>query len=170
MGDARMGQGERIEQGAEEMTFTESGSENSSTPVENVTNMHSDLSRREYAQSTINTGPDSTVEMQLQQLEQFYALEGRTEVRQFLRKYPCIILLLLTTYAKIEKHFPCSPVYLTTSIDYETTLTDDNEELVGFISTDLPPKEAVKRLRQFYKDWWLEASKSVMEKVSLGLG
>lgn len=152
------------------MTFTESGSENSPIPVENVANMHSDLSRREHSQDIYNTEPGSSVEMQLQQVEQFYAFEGRTEVRQFLRRYPSIIPLLLDTYAKIEKHFPRSLVYLTTSIDYETTLTDDNEELVGFISTDLPPKEAVKILRQFYEDWWLEASKNLMEKVSLGLG
>ena len=152
------------------MTFTESSSENSPTPVENASNMRSELSMREHSQNTYNTEPDHAVEMQLLQLEKLYALEGRIEVRRFLRRYPSIISLLLDTYAKIEKHFPCSPVYLTTSIDYETTLTDDNEELVGFISTDLPPKEAVKTLRQFYEDWWLEASKNVMEKVSLGLG
>jgi hypothetical protein len=110
----------------------------------------------------------SPFEEELVWLEQKYAVRDKTEIRQFLRRHPLLVQLLLDTYKEIKAYFPGSSIFLDMSIDLEEA--DDKENLIGSIATDLPPDEAIETLENFYDNWWWQASKKADGKVAFGLG
>lgn len=115
-------------------------------------------------------------EMQLQWLKEYYVIREETAVQHILRQYPFLVQLLREAYGNIETHFPDAPVFLDATVDPEgvdsypkTIDAETTEELVIFIATRLPSREAVEALERFYDDWWLNASKAAQGKLSIGL-
>ncbi len=103
----------------------------------------------------------------LEVLQQWYVFRGeRTEILQFLERYPFLVPLLVEAYYCIEKFFPQSLVFLTVVTDPEEFGAD---QLVAFISTDLDPDEAVNALSAFDKKWWLNSLKQAQGKLCITL-
>lgn len=116
---------------------------------------------------------DALFEEQLQALKQYYVLSEEAEVQKLLRSYPFLAPFLLDAASQIQAHFPDAQVFLHTTHDVEAGehqpgATED-EELVAYISTRLPPREAIETLKQFYRTWWSQASKAMRGKISIGL-
>jgi hypothetical protein len=111
----------------------------------------------------------------LRLLEQRYTLRERDEIVQLVEKYPLLSLLLLEIHKHIVPYFPDAQFFLKAIIDPEADndleATDDRENLVISVVTHLRPREALERLKQFYKDWWLTtlAQNSTKEKISFNL-
>ena len=112
---------------------------------------------------------------QLRLLEQRYTLRERDEVLQLLEKYPYLSLLLLEIHRQIVPYFPIAQIFLKALTDPEETdefeSSNENENLVISIVTHMQPREALDRLKQFYKDWWLKTPNraEVKEKISFNL-
>jgi hypothetical protein len=112
---------------------------------------------------------------QLRLLEQRYTLRERDEVLQLLEKYPHLSLLLLEIHRQIVPYFPIAQIFLQAITDPEANdefeTSDENENLVISVVTHMQPREAVDRLKQFYKDWWLKTPNmaKIKEKISFNL-
>lgn len=112
---------------------------------------------------------------QLRLLEQRYTLRERNEVLQLLEKYPHLSLLLLEIHRQIVPYFPIAQIFLKAITDPEATddfeASDETENLVISIVTHMQPREALDRLKQFYKDWWLKTPNmaKIKEKISFNL-
>lgn len=109
-------------------------------------------------------------------LEQRFTLRERDEVLALFQKYPLLSLYLLEIYSRIEPYFPNAQFFLEAirepeamSDDLERSSSDEN--LVISVVTHIRPREAVERLKQFYKNWWLSAPNraDIKEKVSFNL-
>jgi len=104
----------------------------------------------------IGTSIVRTLEFEIRSLEQLYTLRRHAEVLRFLERRPFLIPLLLEAYSNIANYFgPYPQVFLEVVTDPEAP---DDQELVAFIRTNLPPDEVLDRLERFDEDWWLEAS------------
>ena len=88
----------------------------------------------------------------IEALKQLYTFRGYTEVLQFLEQYPFLVPVLLEAPDKIRHYFPDCQLFLEVSIDPEII---DYVLLVLSILMNLDPDEAVNRLHQLDKDWWL---------------
>lgn len=112
---------------------------------------------------------------QLQLLEQRYTLRERDEILQLLEKYPLLSSLLLEIHRRIMPYFPGAQFFLKALIDPEASddleASNDNENLVISVVTHMQPREALDRLKQFYKDWWLKSPDraKIKEKISFNL-
>jgi hypothetical protein len=80
-------------------------------------------------------------------------LETTSPVPAFLEKYPSLISLLPEIRRKLRDYFPDSPVSLDVAADPDEA---DREQLVVAVATHLTPSDAVGRLGQFDRDWWLD--------------
>ena len=98
--------------------------------------------------------------------ERFYTLRDREAVREFVAKHPFLGSLLSEAYGRIQDHFSGSEVFLQHVVDPEI---EDYEELVAFIGTNLPPTEALDRLKRFNHEWWLDAMDRAQDKLSVSL-
>jgi hypothetical protein len=78
--------------------------------------------------------------------------EPPTQVHAFLAEHPFLIPLLPEIRGKLRDYFPGSPVSLTIVRDPDET---DRLQLVVAVATDLPPADAINRLGEFDRDWWL---------------
>ena len=110
---------------------------------------------------------------QLRLLEQKYTLRERDEILQLLEKYPLLSSFLLEIHRQIVPYFPGAQFFLKAVIETDEDLeaTDDSENLVISVVTHIRPREALERLKQFYKDWWLKtpARSKIKEKISFNL-
>ena len=108
-------------------------------------------------------------------LEQRYTLREPDGILQLLEKYPSLSLLVVEIHRQIVPYFPKAQFFLKAFIDPETNddleASDDSENLVITVVTHIRPREALKRLKQFYKDWWLKtpAETKLKEKISFNL-
>lgn len=93
-------------------------------------------------------------EAQLQWLELTYTLREPKEVLSFLEKNKVLMPLLIEARFKIRNHFPNSRVFLEVDANPEDI---NDRQLVAFIATNLSPHEALRELKQFDEDWWLDA-------------
>src|SRR5205085_1660501 len=73
-------------------------------------------------------------------------------VEALLDEHPFLIDLLPEIRGKLRDYFADSPVSLTVARDPDET---DGEQLVVAVTTDLPPGDAINRLSEFDRDWWL---------------
>jgi hypothetical protein len=111
----------------------------------------------------------------LRLLEQLYTLRKRDEIVLLLEKYPPLSSLLLETHRHIVPYFPGTRFFLETVIDPEADdelqVTDDSVSIVISVETHLGPREALDRLKQFYKDWWLNTPNQakIKNKISFNL-
>lgn len=111
-----------------------------------------------------------------QQLTHLYTFRERTEVLQFFKNHPQLILLVIGTHRKLKLYFPDAQLSLQfvadTDADYERKeMLYNNGDLVISIVTHLPPLEAVEKLKQFYENWWFHIADEVKnaEKISFHL-
>jgi hypothetical protein len=96
-----------------------------------------------------------TLDFETRSLERLYTFRRRAEVSQFLEKHPFLVPLLLEAYSEFGNYFgPYPQVFLEVVTDPEAA---DDRQLFAFISTRLSPDEALDRLEQFDKSWWLSA-------------
>jgi len=108
-------------------------------------------------------------------LEQRYAFRERDEVVQLLEKYPLLDLLLIEIHRQIVPYFPGAQFFLQAITDPEAAddleASGDSENLVISIVTHMRPREALDRLKQFYRDWWLKTPDraKIKEKISFNL-
>ncbi|QSJ14233.1 hypothetical protein JYQ62_20090 [Nostoc sp. UHCC 0702] len=91
-------------------------------------------------------------------LEQLYIFRGRTEILQFLDKYPFLIPVLLEAPEKIHHYFPDSQLFLEVVPDAEII---DWIHLILSILITLDPHEAVAKLHQLDEDWSIGLSHQV---------
>ncbi len=111
----------------------------------------------------------------LRLLEQLYTLRDRDDIVQLLEKYPPLSLLLLEINRHIVPYFPGTQSFLEAVIDSEADedlqAADDGVSIVISVVTRMQPREALERLKQFYKDWWLKSPNraKVKEKISFNL-
>jgi hypothetical protein len=126
------------------------------------------LDALQQAQGRLLITVTSPFEEELESLEQKYTVRDKTAIRQFLRKHPPLLQLLLDTYKEIKAYFPSSEIFLDMSIDPE--VAGDNENLIGSIATTLPPDEAIEAFEKFYDNWWWQAAKKADGKIAFGLG
>ena len=88
----------------------------------------------------------------IEALEQLYTFRGRTEILEFLTQHPFLVPVLLEAPEKIHQYFPDSQLFLEVIPDPEII---DYVLLVLSILINLDPNDAVDRLHQLDKDWWL---------------
>ncbi|MCC5608473.1 hypothetical protein LC612_17195 [Nostoc sp. CHAB 5834] len=88
----------------------------------------------------------------IETLEQLYTFRERTEVLEFLDKYPFLIPVLLQAPKKIRHYFPDSQLFLEVVPDPEII---DYVLLVLSILMKLDPDDAIARQKQMDLDWWL---------------
>jgi len=104
-------------------------------------------------------------EFEIQLLEQVYTFRGHGEVSRFLERYPFLVPLLLEAYSKFWNYFGPHPrVFLEVVTDPEAP---DDRELFALVCTSLTPDEALDRLDQFDRDWWLDASYTAQGKLCI---
>lgn len=94
-------------------------------------------------------------------LEHSYTFRGRTEVLQFLGKYPDLVPVLLEAPGKIRQYFPASQLFLELERDPEVI---DYLRLVLAILMKLNPDDAVDRLNQLDQNWELHTSNQLRSK------
>lgn len=111
--------------------------------------------------------PEVDESQKLAQLRNLYSLRDESTVETFLQEHTYLIGLLLEAYWYIEAYFGSFPrVFLEVVIDPEAT---DDCQLVAYISTTLPPDEALDKLQQLDEDWWLDAMDSSKGKLCIDL-
>ncbi len=89
-------------------------------------------------------------------LERRYGLRDRDAVAAFLQAHQKIVPVLLEASDHLRAHFPQSDIYLRVEIDYNESGTE--RHLVVSIATDLESVQAVGKLHDFYRGWWLANS------------
>jgi hypothetical protein len=97
----------------------------------------------------------------LKTLEQFYTLRQKSEILQFLEKYPFLIPPLLEAPDKIHQHFPNAKLFLQVVDDPEII---DYVHLVLSILTNIDPDDAALKLNQVDKEWELNLSHEVQKR------
>jgi hypothetical protein len=105
-------------------------------------------------------------EAQLQLLELIYSFRKPREVKRFLETYKFLAPLLIEAYFEIGKHFPNPRIFLEIDIDPEET---NDQQLVAFVATNYSPNEAIRKLKQFDEDWWLDALDRAQKRLCINV-
>lgn len=105
-------------------------------------------------------------EAQLQLLELIYSFRKPGEVKRFLETYKFLAPLLIEAYFEIGKHFPNPRIFLEIDIDPEET---NDQQLVAFVATNYSPNEAIRKLKQFDEDWWLDALDRAQKRLCINV-
>ena len=95
-----------------------------------------------------------------------FAVLREGEIRAFIKKHPHLYFFLDSAPVHIEEYFPDSELRLELYRDPEGQMSD---EVAIYISTDLAPDEALDRLSELDRTWWLEAAQFSGEHASLNL-
>lgn len=98
----------------------------------------------------------------IEALEHLYTFRGRTEILQFLDKYPFLVPVLLEAPEKIRNCFPESKLFLEVVPDAEVV---DWVLLVLSILMKLEPDDAVDKLNQMDMEWWIHTPYEVRKNV-----
>ncbi len=108
--------------------------------------------------------------LESKKIEQLYTLKDREpgEVLQFIKKHSFLIPLLLEAPQNIHQLFPNAPLILAIYIDPESSSQDD-DELVLRIKTDMDPEESIDVLEELDDAWWLKASSISQGKMFINL-
>jgi hypothetical protein len=101
----------------------------------------------------------------LRAVEERYVFRGdRSEIMQFLERYPFLVSLLTEAYSNIVKYFPNPSIFLSVATDPEEFGAD---QLVASIATNMGPDEATDALSTFDKQWWLNALNWAQDKLCI---
>jgi hypothetical protein len=101
--------------------------------------------------------PQADIEL----LEQLYTFRGRTEILQFLDRYPFLVRVLLEAPEKIRQYFPDSRLFLEVVPDLDSP---EWVHLILSILMKLDPDDAVDRLNQLDWNWGIQNSYEVRSK------
>lgn len=102
----------------------------------------------------------------IESVEKLYTFQGKTEVLQFLEKYPFLVPLVLEAHQHIRHHFPDSALYLQHITDPEY----DHPQLAVYIDRpkELNAEEAIDALERIDDEWWLDAETRSQDKMFIG--
>lgn len=89
-------------------------------------------------------------------VERRYGLRDRDAVAAYLQTHQKIVPVLLEAYGHLRARFPRSEISLRVETDYNESGIE--RHLVVSIATDLEPTQAVGKLHDFYRAWWLTNS------------
>lgn len=93
----------------------------------------------------------------LEYMEHVYVIRNYMEVSSFLLEHPYVISILAEAYRVIQRFFGLgTTVALEVMADPET---EDYRRLVASIKTSLRPREAIAKLEEFDRAWWLSAAR-----------
>jgi hypothetical protein len=107
----------------------------------------------------------SEQEQLINQLSELYSYRNPIMVKQFLRRNPFLIGLLLKGYAEIQQYFGRdTQVILEVFTDPEA---ESDQELFALVQTTLSPEEALDNLDNLYQGWWLEALPTAQCKMTI---
>ncbi len=105
-------------------------------------------------------------EAQVQFVQSFYIFREPGAVLRFLERNKFLPPLLVDAYREIRKYFPDSQIFLEVDTDPENR---NDQQLVVFIATNLSPKAALQKLKQFDEDWWLDALDRAQRKLCINV-
>lgn len=107
-------------------------------------------------------------EVGLRQIEDIYSRRQEPAyVRRFLRLYPQLIDVLLEAPSPIDRHFgPDAPLLLEVVRDPEI---EDADKAFIYILTSFPPDEALSRLDELDRQWWLDQLHRVCGRLNINL-
>jgi hypothetical protein len=100
----------------------------------------------------------------IQILEELYTFRERRKVIGFLETYPFLVSLLLESHYEVQEYFEGAQLFLEVFSDPEKI---EKDELIIYISTNLPPAEANRCLLEFDKNWWLKVSNLSHDKLCI---
>jgi uncharacterized protein YuzE len=110
---------------------------------------------------------DAIVDLWIEQLGQKYRIEDYPEVLSYLIANPFLIGILLEAPGKVGGHFgPDTPLDLEIFTDPED---EDSQELFVLIHADLTPEQALQRLANLDREWWLETSALTRCRLNLDI-
>lgn len=97
----------------------------------------------------------------IEALEHLYTFRGRTEILQFLDKYPFLVPVLLEAPEKIRNCFPNPSCFWKLC----QMLKSSTGYLVLSILMKLEPDDAVDKLNQMDMEWWIHTPYEVRKNV-----
>jgi len=100
-------------------------------------------------------------------VERVFVLECRAEVLEFLEVNPDIAPLIAATYYQIPFYFESAPLVLRVEDGFDED--DEEPQLALYIPTDLPPAEALAKLRELDQNWWLDAMDLAHGKMTVNI-
>lgn len=110
-----------------------------------------------------------------QLLKQWYGLRNQEEIVQLLEDYPLLHVYFVDIHRYILTYFPGAKLFLEaiaeSEADDDLEATSGNENVVVSIVTRIRPREAIDRLKHFYRDWWLQAPNraKMKDKISFNV-
>jgi hypothetical protein len=110
-----------------------------------------------------------------QLMKQWYDLRKREETVQVLEDYPLLYTYFVDIHRHILMYFPGAKLFLEAVADSEAVddleVASENENVVVSVVTHLQAREAIERLKQFYRDWWLRAPNraKMKDKISFNV-
>lgn len=100
----------------------------------------------------------------LEELDSLFTLKNKEAIKDFIQHKTFVIDVLKNCYHKIRDYFG-------NNVEMELELLhdpmDNEEKLVLYILTSMSPKDAIKTLIQFNKEWWIKNSVSVRNYMSI---
>lgn len=100
-------------------------------------------------------------ESDIESLEKSYIFRDKTEVIEFIKKYPFLLPVVLEAPAEIRPYFPEQKLLLEVINDPE--IPNYIHLLLSIILTDLDPDEAMEREDELRKNWSRGLSHEVRE-------
>ena len=115
-----------------------------------------------------STGGVTTLASQeeLRLVERHYTLQHKADIFRFLNENSFLVPLLLEGYSIIHTFFPGALLIL------ELVSSPDgieNQQLVIYITTKLPPQDALESLAQLDEAWWLDIADYAHDKMFVNL-
>lgn len=100
----------------------------------------------------------------LEELESLFKLKNKEAIKVFIQTKTFLIDVLKNCYHRIRNYFG-------NNVEMELELLhdpmDNEEKLVLYILTNMNPKDAIKTLIKFNKEWWIKNSVSVRNYLSI---
>jgi hypothetical protein len=103
--------------------------------------------------------PKPATPTDLDRVRAAYDFADEAEVTARLAEHPCLIPLLLEARGRLAAHFgPEAPVRIDLAFNLQGLDPEFwDRSMFARVITDLPPREALDRLDDFVKEWWLDA-------------
>jgi hypothetical protein len=105
-------------------------------------------------------------EAELQTIEAIYLFRNPAEVIGFLQSNRFLAPILIEASLEIGKHFNDPRIVLEVDRDEEER---SSQQLVAYITTNFNPAEALRRLKQFDEDWWLDVMDLTQGRLCISL-
>lgn len=99
----------------------------------------------------------------LDELESMFKLRNKEAIQNFIQLKPFLIDVLKNCYQKIRDYFDDDKMELELLHDP----MDNEERLVLYILTSKAPKDAIKTLINFNKEWWVKNSVNARSYLSI---